>query len=80
MTSDCSQQQIDTDHYLMMAKVTVRMAVRKQRADRFCMEKSNLKKLNGVEGKEQYHVEISSRFTALKSLDNKVEITIFFGR
>jgi hypothetical protein len=38
------------------------------------MEKSNLKKLNGAEGKEQCHVEISNRFTALENLDNKVEI------
>jgi hypothetical protein len=29
------------------------------------MERFNLKKLNEVEGKEQYHVEISNRFAAL---------------
>jgi hypothetical protein len=29
------------------------------------MERFNLKKLNEVEGKEQYRVEISKRFTAL---------------
>jgi hypothetical protein len=32
------------------------------------MERFNLKKLNEVEGKEQYRVEISNRFTALKNL------------
>jgi hypothetical protein len=30
------------------------------------MEKFNLKKLNDVEGKEQYHVEVSNRFAAVE--------------
>jgi hypothetical protein len=38
------------------------------------MERFNLKKLNEVDGKEQYHVEISSRFAALKNLDSYVDI------
>jgi hypothetical protein len=38
------------------------------------MERFNLKKLNEVEGKEQYHVEISNRFEALEILDIEVEI------
>jgi hypothetical protein len=38
------------------------------------MERFNLKKLNEVEGKEQYHVEVSNRFAALKDLDAKVKI------
>jgi hypothetical protein len=29
----------------------------------------NLKKLNDVEGKEQFHVEVSNRFAALEDLD-----------
>jgi hypothetical protein len=33
------------------------------------MERFNLKKLNEVEGKEQYWVEISNRFEALEHLD-----------
>jgi hypothetical protein len=32
------------------------------------MERFNLKKLNKVEGKEQYCVEISNRFAALENL------------
>jgi hypothetical protein len=32
------------------------------------MERFNLKKLNEVEGKEQYLVEISNRFAALENL------------
>jgi hypothetical protein len=34
----------------------------------------NLKKLNVVDGKEQYRVEITSRFTALENLDAEVDI------
>jgi hypothetical protein len=38
------------------------------------MERFNLKKLNEVEGKEQYPVEASNRFAALEDLDKEVEI------
>jgi hypothetical protein len=38
------------------------------------MERFNHKKLNEVEDKEQYHVEVSNRFAALKDLDAEVEI------
>jgi hypothetical protein len=38
------------------------------------MERMNLKKLNEVEGKEQFHVEVSNRFAALGELDAKVDI------
>jgi hypothetical protein len=48
----------DTDHYLVMEKVRKRLAVNKQRSHRFHIERFNLKKLNKVEGKEQYRVEV----------------------
>jgi hypothetical protein len=38
------------------------------------MERFNLKKLNEVEGKKQYGVEVSKRFAALEDLDVEVEI------
>jgi phosphomevalonate kinase len=38
------------------------------------MERFNLKKLNKVEGKEQFRVEVSNRFAALEDLDAEVEI------
>jgi hypothetical protein len=45
----------DSDHYLVVvAKVRDRLAVNKLRYQRFDMERFNLKKLNEVEGKEQY--------------------------
>jgi hypothetical protein len=45
----------DTDHYLVGAKVSERLTVNKQKSHRFHMES---KKLNEVEGKEQYRVEV----------------------
>jgi RNAse (barnase) inhibitor barstar len=38
------------------------------------MERCNIKKLNKVEGEEQYHVEISSRFEALENLGADVDV------
>jgi hypothetical protein len=56
----------DRDHYLVVAKVRERLAVNKQRSYRFRMERFNLKKLNEVEGKEQYRVQVSNRLAASK--------------
>jgi uncharacterized metal-binding protein YceD (DUF177 family) len=38
------------------------------------MERFNLKKLNEVECKELYHVEVSNRFAVLEDLGAEVEI------
>jgi hypothetical protein len=38
------------------------------------MERSNLKKLNEVDGKEKYCSEVSNRFAALEYLDAGVDI------
>jgi hypothetical protein len=38
------------------------------------MAKFNLKKLNEVENKEEYHTEISYRFAALEKSDDAVNI------
>jgi hypothetical protein len=38
------------------------------------MERFNFKKLNKLEGKEKYRVEVSNRFAALEDLDAEVEI------
>jgi hypothetical protein len=59
----------DSDHYLVVAKVRKRLTVNKQRSQRFHMERFNLKKLNEVEGKEQFLVEVSNKFAALEHLD-----------
>jgi hypothetical protein len=44
----------DSDHYLVVEKVRERLAVNKQKSQRFHMESFNFKKLNEVKGKEQY--------------------------
>jgi hypothetical protein len=48
----------DSDHYLVVAKVMERLSVNKQRSQRFDMERFSLKKLNDVERKEEFHVEV----------------------
>jgi hypothetical protein len=58
----------------VVAKVRERLAVNKQRSQRFDIERFSLKKLNDVEGKEQFRVEVSNRFAALEDLDIEVEI------
>jgi hypothetical protein len=64
----------DSDHYLVVAKVRERLAVNKQKLQRFDIKIFNLKKLKVVEGKEQFHVEVSNRFAALEDLDTEAEI------
>jgi hypothetical protein len=55
-----------------VVKVGKRLAVNKQSSHRCSTELFNLKKLNKVEGKEKYCVEVSNRFTALDGLDSEV--------
>jgi hypothetical protein len=53
-----------------VARVRERLPVNKQRSHRFNIERVNLKKLNEVEGKKQYRVEVSNRFATLEDLFN----------
>jgi hypothetical protein len=55
----------DTDHYLVVAKVRERLAVRKQAAQKFVGEKFNLRKLDDLEVRKQYRIEITNRLAAL---------------
>jgi hypothetical protein len=64
----------DSDHYLVVAKVRKRLAVNKQRSQRFHMERFNLKKLNEVQGNEQFCVGVPNSFAAFEDLDAEVEI------
>jgi uncharacterized FlaG/YvyC family protein len=57
-----------------VGKVRERPAVSKRTTHIVHMERLNHKKLNEVEGKEQYHVEISNRLTTLENLDTVVDI------
>jgi hypothetical protein len=53
--------------------------VSKQKTHRVDTERFNLKKLNEVEDKEQYQVEISNRFIALENLYPEVHINRIWG-
>jgi hypothetical protein len=65
----------DNDHYLVVVvKVRERLTVNKQRSHRFYVERFSLKKLNEIEGKEEYRVEVSNGFAALEGMDAEVEI------
>ena len=55
----------DTDHYLVVAKVRERLAVRKHGAQKIDVEKFNLRKLSELEVRKQYQIKISNRFAAL---------------
>jgi hypothetical protein len=58
----------DTDHNMVVAKFRERLAVNKQIIHRVHMGRFNIKKLNELEGKEQYPVEILNRFVPLENL------------
>ena len=64
----------DTDHYLVCTKVRERLAVTKQAARRFDGERFNLRKLNGLEVRKQYQIEVTNRFAALENLRDDEDI------
>ena len=64
----------DTDHYLVLAKVREGQAVSKQAAQKFDGEKYNLRKLNELQVRKQYQIELSNRFAALKNLHDSEDI------
>jgi hypothetical protein len=58
----------------------VKERVSKQTTHRVHMERFSLKKLNEVEGKEQYRVEILNRCAALENLDTRRRKFIELGK
>jgi hypothetical protein len=58
----------DTDPYLVVANVRKRLAVNKQAARKFDVERFDLKKLSELEVRKEYQIKISNRFAALKNL------------
>jgi len=56
----------DTDHYLVVAKLRGRFAINKKASQKFDGERFNLRKLNELEVKEKYHIEITNRVAALE--------------
>jgi len=64
----------DTDHYLVISKVRERLAVGEQATQRFDRQRFNLRKLNELEVKKQYQIEITNRFAALENLNDDEDI------
>jgi hypothetical protein len=61
------------DNSLMVVKIKERI-VNKQGSHKLHMEGFILKKLNEIEVKDKYHVEVSNSFAAFEDLDAEVEI------
>jgi hypothetical protein len=64
----------DTDHYLVAAELRERLSVIKRVAQRFDMQRFDLRKLNDAEVKEQCWVKITNRFAALENCDHNVDM------
>jgi hypothetical protein len=58
----------------VVAKVRERLAVRKQAAQTYDGERFNPRKLNDLEVRKQYQIEITNRFAALENVSNDKEI------
>ena len=58
----------------MVAKVRERLAVSKQEAQKFDVERCSLRKLIKLEVRKQYQSEITNRFTALENLIDDKDI------
>ena len=58
----------------MVAKVRERLAVRKQAAQKSDGGRFNLRKLNDLEVRKQYHTEITNRFAALENVREDEDI------
>jgi len=61
-------------HYLVAAKVMERLAVSKQASQKSDVEGFNLRKLNELEIRKQYHFKISNGFAALENLSDCEDI------
>ena len=57
---------LDTDHYLVVAKVRKRLTVSRKAAQKSDREKFNLRKQNELEVRKQYQSENSNIFSALE--------------
>ena len=64
----------DTDHNLVISKVMERSAVGKQAAQRFDRRRFNLRKLNELEVRKQYQIEVTNRFVALENLNDDEDV------
>ena len=59
---------------MVVANVRERLEVNKQAAPKFDGERFNLSKLNELEVRKQYQIEITNRFAALENLIDSEDI------
>ena len=57
-----------------LQKVRERLAVNKPAAQKFDVERLNLRKLNKLEVRKQYQIKISNRFAALENISDSEDI------
>jgi hypothetical protein len=63
-----------TDYYQVVAKLRERISVSKRARQNFDLERFDPRKLDDIEVKEKYQVEISNLFAVLESLDDSFDI------
>jgi len=71
----CRGADCDTDHCLVVAKVREELTVSKQAAQKFDVERFNLRKLSEIEVRKQYQVKVSNSFAALEDLNDSEDLT-----
>jgi len=73
-TNYCTYYTYDTDHCLVVAKVTGRLEVSKQTAQTFDGGRFYLRQLNELEVRNQYQIEIINKFASLENLTDVEDI------
>jgi len=63
----------------VVAKFRESLAVNKQAAQKFDMDRFNFRKLNDLEFRKQYQIEISNKFAALEDLSDTEYINRSLG-
>ena len=58
----------------MVAKLRAILAVSTQGAQKIDVERFNIRKQSELEGRKQYHSEISNRFVALENVNDSEDI------
>jgi len=58
----------------VVAKVRKTLTVNKQASQSFDVERFNLRKLNKLEVRKQYQIEISKRFAALETFSDSMDM------
>jgi len=65
----------DTDHYAAFTSVRESVAVSKKAAQKFYVERINLRKLNDLEVRKEYQIKIPERSAALDNLNYREDIS-----